>query len=113
VPLTGVPVPHAVPNTGAVGANSAGNTAKLNMQLAAEQAAGVNAPTQITGYSSHALEQIAGRDGGIGVSQSALNNAWSNPLKIEYVPSKYGPTFRYTGSDAVIVVNTEGKVVTG
>jgi filamentous hemagglutinin len=113
VPLTGVPVPHAVPNTGAVGANSAGNAAKLNMQLAAEQAAGVNAPNHITGYSSHALEQIAGRDGGIGVSQSALNNAWSNPLKIEYVPSKYGPTFRYTGSDAVIVVNTEGKVVTG
>jgi len=61
----------------------------------------------------HALEQIAGRDGGIGVSQSALAGAWSNPLKIEYVPSRYGPTFRYTGADAVIVVNTEGKVVTG
>jgi hypothetical protein len=51
--------------------------------------------------------------GGIGVSQSALTNAWSNPLKIEYVPSKYGPTFRYTGTDTVIVVNADGKVVTG
>lgn len=70
-------------------------------------------PTQITGYSSHVLEQIAGRYGGIGVSQSALNNAWSNPLKIEYVPSKHGPTFRYAGSDAVIVVNTEGKSLHG
>ncbi len=49
----------------------------------------------------------------IGVSQSALSGAWSSPLKIEYVPSKYGPTFRYTGTDAVIVVNAEGKVVTG
>jgi hypothetical protein len=59
------------------------------------------------------LEQIAGRDGGIGISKSAMDNAWSPPLKIEYVPSKYGPTFRYTGKDAVIVVNQDGKVVTG
>lgn len=100
----------SIPNSGA---SSAANAARLNMQMVAEQAAGARAPTQITGYSSHALEQIAGRDGGIGVSQSALTNAWSNPLKVEYVPSKYGPTFRYTGADAVIVVNTEGKVVTG
>lgn len=83
------------------------------MQMVAEQAAGARAPTQITSYSNHALEQFAGRDGGIGVSQSALSGAWSSPLKIEYVPSKYGPTFRYTGTDAVIVVNAEGKVVTG
>ncbi|WP_374440002.1 DUF637 domain-containing protein [Pseudomonas panipatensis] len=94
-------------------ASSATNASRLNMQLVAEQAAGARAPTQITGYSSHAVEQIAGRDGGIGVSQSALTNAWTNPLKIEYVPSKYGPTFKYTGGDAVIVVNTDGKVVTG
>jgi filamentous hemagglutinin len=99
----------SIPNSGA---NSAANAARLNMQMVAEQAAGTRAPTQITGYSNHALEQIAGRDGGIGVSQSALNNAWSNPQKIEYFPSKYGPTFRYTGKDAVIVVNTEGNVVT-
>ncbi|SEF01799.1 hypothetical protein SAMN04489800_3635 [Pseudomonas deceptionensis] len=81
--------------------------------MVAEQAAGARAPTQITSYSNHALEQFAGRDGGIGVSPSALSSAWSSPLKIEYVPSKYGPTFRYTGTDAVIVVNAEGKVVTG
>lgn len=74
---------------------------------------GARAPTKITSYSQHALEQIAGRDGGIGISKSAMDNAWSPPLKIEYVPSKYGPTFRYTGKDAVIVVNQDGKVVTG
>lgn len=68
---------------------------------------------KITSYSQHALEQIAGRDGGIGVSKSAMDSAWVNPLKIEYIPSKYGTTFRYTGSDAVIVVNKEGRVVTG
>jgi len=95
------------------GASSAANAARLKMQMVAEQAAGAKAPTQITSYSNHALEQFAGRDSGIGVSQSALSGAWSSPLKIEYVPSKYGPTFRYTGTDAVIVVNAEGKVVTG
>nr|WP_222422327.1 VENN motif pre-toxin domain-containing protein [Yersinia mollaretii] len=94
-------------------AESALNGARLNMQLIAEQAAGAKAPTKITSYSQHALDQISGRDGGIGVSQSALDSAWSNPLKIEYAPSKYGPTFRYTGNDAVIVINAEGKVVTG
>jgi hypothetical protein len=97
----------------AAGASSAVNAVRLNMQLVAEQAAGVRAPTQITGYSSHALEQIAGRDGGIGVSLSAMIDAWSNPVKIEYFPSSYGPTFRYTGTDAAIVVNPEGGVVTG
>ncbi|WP_223473007.1 MULTISPECIES: filamentous hemagglutinin N-terminal domain-containing protein [unclassified Pseudomonas] len=102
-----------IPSIPDSGASSAANAARLKMQMVAEQAAGARAPTQITSYSNHALEQFAGRDGGIGVSQSALSGAWSSPLKIEYVPSKYGPTFRYTGTDAVIVVNAEGKVVTG
>ena len=102
-----------IPSIPDSGASSAANAARLKMQMVAEQAAGARAPTQITSYSNHALEQFAGRDGGIGVSPSALSSAWSSPLKIEYVPSKYGPTFRYTGTDAVIVVNAEGKVVTG
>jgi filamentous hemagglutinin len=59
------------------------------MQLAAEQASGAKAPIKITSFSQHALEQIAGRDGGIGISQSALNSAWSNPLKIDYVPVQH------------------------
>jgi hypothetical protein len=65
------------------------------------------------GYTDHVLEQIASRDGGIGVSQGALLDAWANPVKINYVPSKWGPTFLLTGNDAVIVVNADGKVVTG
>ncbi|GKS06013.1 hypothetical protein PSTH1771_13375 [Pseudomonas syringae pv. theae] len=104
---------NSVTSTAETGASSAINAARLKMQMVAEQAAGARAPTKITGYSNHALEQFAGRDGGIGVSKSALSNAWSNPLKIEYIPSKYGPTFRYTGTDAVMVINAEGKVVTG
>jgi len=94
------------------GARSALNGLRLNMQLSAEQAAGARAPTQITGYSNHALSQIASRDGGIGVSQAALDSAWSNPSNIQYAPSPYGPTFRFTGSDATVVVNSDGTVVT-
>ena len=58
------------------------------------QAAGVQAPTSITSYSNHAVAQIAGRDGGIGVSQAAVNDAFANPVAIQYVPSTYAPTFR-------------------
>ena len=36
-----------------------------SMQMVAEQAAGAKAPTQINGYSAHALEQFARRDGAL------------------------------------------------
>jgi filamentous hemagglutinin len=96
-----------------IGASSLVNGWRLNMQVTAEQAAGARMPVQIGEYSEHALQQIAGRDGGVGVSKSSLLDAWTNPIKIDYVPTKYGPTFRLTGNDAAIVVNLDGKVVTG
>ncbi|WP_332856471.1 RHS repeat-associated core domain-containing protein [Duganella sp. S19_KUP01_CR8] len=86
---------------------------RLNAQLAAERAAGARAPTAITEYSEHVLQQIAGRDGGIGVSEAALRDAFANPTNIRFAPSKYGPTFQFIGQDATIVVNTEGRAVTG
>ena len=86
---------------------------RLSQQLAAEQAAGATAPTGITSYSTHVLEQIAGRDAGIGVSQSALEDAFANPNAIQYAPSSYGPTFRYVGNDATVVLNPQGNAVTG
>jgi filamentous hemagglutinin len=46
------------------------------------------------------------------LTHNAINEAWLHPQKMEYIPSKYGPTFRLTGKNAVIVVNQEGKVVT-
>lgn len=82
------------------------------MQLSAEQTAGVRAPTSISSYSDHALQQVAGRDGGIGVSQAAISDAFANPTAIQYVPSKYGPTFKYVGQNATVVVNPQGNVVT-
>jgi hypothetical protein len=39
--------------------------ARLTMQLAAEQAAGIRSPASITSYSDHAAKQIVGRDGGM------------------------------------------------
>ena len=86
--------------------------ARLDMQLSAEQAAGTNAPTSITSYSDHAIAQSVGRDGGIGVSQAAVNDAFANPVQIQYVPSQYGPTFKYVGQNATVVVNAQGNVVT-
>lgn len=86
---------------------------RLSQQLAAEQAAGATAPTSITSYSTHVLKQIAGRDAGIGVSESALKDAFANPNAIQYAPSGYGPTFRYVGNNATVVVNPEGNAITG
>jgi hypothetical protein len=87
--------------------------ARLNLQLAAEQTAGARAPTQISSFATHLEKQIAGRDGGIGISRPALDDAFANPLNIRYAPSKYGPTFQYIGKDATIVVNPQGRAVTG
>lgn len=96
----------------AVDVASSIQAARLNMQLSAEQAAGIRAPTSITSYSDHALTQIASRDAGIGVNQAAVNDAFANPVAIQYAPSKYGPTFKYIGQNATVVVNPQGNVVT-
>jgi hypothetical protein len=85
----------------------------LGQQLAAEEATGATAPTNISNWSDHILDQIAGRDGGLGVSQNAIEDAFNSPNAIEYSLSRYGPTFRFTGSNATIVVNPQGNVVTG
>jgi filamentous hemagglutinin len=109
--VTGSGTAGVMPVTSEGLANSVSG-ARLNMQLSAEQAAGVSAPTSITGYSNHAIAQIAGRDGGIGVNQAAVNDAFSNPTAVQYVPSSLGPTFKYIGQNATVVVNPQGNVVT-
>lgn len=98
---------------GSIGAESSVQGFRLGEQLAAEEAAGARAPIAIVSWSEHALEQVAGRDGGIGVSRTALEDAFANPNAIQYAPSEFGATFRYVGDHATVVVNTEGNVVTG
>lgn len=71
-------------------------------------------PTRITGYSRHAEEQIAGRDGGIGVNRAALEDAFNNPQAVtRRVDSEGRISYRYKGKDAVVNVNPQGVVTTG
>jgi hypothetical protein len=45
------------------------------------------APTSINGYTKHAEDQIAGRDGGIGVRRDALEDAFNHPVRTDYFSS--------------------------
>lgn len=73
------------------------------------------APKNISGYTKHAEDQIAGRDGGVGVRRDALEDAFSNPVQdVERLVDAQGRvSYRYTGDDATVVVNEQGKVITG
>jgi hypothetical protein len=73
------------------------------------------APKSINGYTKHAEDQIAGRDGGIGVRRDALDDAFSNPVRdVERLVDSQGRvSYRYTGENATVVVNEQGKVITG
>jgi len=46
------------------------------------------------------------------VNKAALMDAFPNPVHIQHVPSKYGPTFRYGGKDATVVLNPQETVGT-
>jgi len=72
-------------------------------------------PKNISGYTKHAEEQIAGRDGGLGVRREALENAFENPVQnVERLVDAQGRvSYRYTGEDATVVVNEQGRVITG
>ena len=49
------------------------------------------------------------RDGGAGVSNDAIEDAVDNPEKVE---EQEGGTTKYTGKDATVVINKDGRVVT-
>lgn len=73
------------------------------------------APKNVTGYTKHAEDQIAGRDGGIGVRRDSLEDAFSHPVRdVERLTDAQGRvSYRYTGQDATVVVNEQGRVITG
>ena len=73
------------------------------------------APKSLSRYTKHAEDQIAGRDGGIGVRREALDDAFQHPTRdVErLVDDKGRVSYRYTGEDATVVVNDQGKVITG
>ncbi|MGH9170158.1 MAG: hypothetical protein ACRD0Z_04730 [Acidimicrobiales bacterium] len=77
------------------------------VSLAAEGEAAL--PSEITGYTDHGLQQAISRDGGLGVSQSAMEDAVANPIDVVRQASG---TFKFVGNDATVVLNSDGKVVT-
>jgi hypothetical protein len=92
---------RAVPGGGeALGAIRGGRAAAD----AAEGVAGA-----ITGYTRHGLHQAIGRDGGVGVAPTAILDAVRAPVS-KSVQSD-GATY-YRGKDAVVIVNSEGRVIT-
>lgn len=66
-------------------------------------------PTRISGTTEHGGQQAQGRDGH-GVSDVAMNDAVANP--VEPPVFQDNGTYMYTGKDAVVILNEEGKVVT-
>lgn len=64
---------------------------------------------KVTGYTKHGLNQAISRDGGRGVSPKAILSAVKSPTK---VTEQAGGKAMYTGKDAKVVLNSEGKVVT-
>ena len=64
---------------------------------------------KITGYTKHGLSQAIGRDGGRGVKASAILDAVRNPTKTVF---QDGGKVKYIGKQAVVVLNSEGRVIT-
>ncbi len=64
---------------------------------------------KITGWTNHGLEQAETRDGGRGVSDAAIDDAVANPIGTK---SQSGGRTRYTGKNAVVVLNKDGEIVT-
>ena len=65
--------------------------------------------TPITGYTKHGLNQVIGRDGGLGVAPNAILNTLRFPNKIIPQP---GGTTKFVGENAVVVLNKIGRLVT-
>ncbi|MDT5233216.1 MAG: hypothetical protein QOI39_3716 [Mycobacterium sp.] len=69
-------------------------------------------PRQITGFTDHGAEQVNGRDGH-GVNDVALQDSVANPIgSPKFRPDQYGGTYTYVGTDATVVLNRDGQVVT-
>jgi hypothetical protein len=93
-------------------AESALSGSLLNQQLAAEEIAGAQLPSEITGYTGHGLDQAISRDG-VGVSVRAIGDAVRNPVSIfGRAPGAFpAGTFGFVGSDATVILNAQGEVV--
>ncbi|WP_053520313.1 RHS repeat-associated core domain-containing protein [Stenotrophomonas maltophilia] len=98
VGLSAMANPAAVATAAEIGAGAAGVTGTSGALAG-----------KITGYTKHGLNQAISRDGGRGVSPRAILSAVKEPVK---VAEQAGGKTAYTGKDARVVLNGEGKVIT-
>jgi len=98
VGLVAMANPGAVATAAEIGAGAAGVTGTSGAVAG-----------KITGYTKHGLNQAISRDGGRGVSAKAVLSAVKDPAK---VAEQVGGRTAYTGKDAKVVLNGEGKVIT-
>ena len=61
-------------------------------------------------FTKHGADQAFGRDGGRGVSDSAIRNTIKSPTKV--TPQPKNGTLKLEGSQAVVVLNQNGEIVT-
>ncbi len=97
----------------AMRAESALQGSLLRQQLVGEEIAGARMPSSISGYAGHGLERAISRDG-VGVSVRAIGDAVRSPVGIFGKPPGAFPsgTFGFVGSDATVILNAEGELVT-
>jgi uncharacterized protein RhaS with RHS repeats len=69
------------------------------------------APDSISGFTRHGMNDAIDREG-VGVSEEAMHDAVKNPTRApELQAHSEGPTYKFTGKNAVVVLNNGGKVV--
>ena len=82
-------------------------------EAAEADSAGGEPPKEITGLTEHGEQRAMGRNGGRGVSDTAMHDAVNNPIKpVDEQAHPDGSTYKYRGKDAVVVLNQNGEVVT-
>lgn len=71
-------------------------------------------PNRINGITGHGAGRIAGRDGGHGVSDKAMQDAVANPVgPPRFKVDELGRgAYVYVGKDATVVLNKDGQVIT-
>lgn len=90
-------------------ARQAATAAEQATKAAADVSGAVKQVDKITGYTKHGIDRAVSRDGGQGVHPSAILDAVKNPQKT--IEQSNGTT-KYVGSNATVVLNQQGKVVT-
>ena len=80
----------------------------FSIKLIGKVVASINSGGRIK-YTDHGYKQAMGRDGGRGISDSAIRDTIKNPTKIS---PQSGGRLRFEGSQGVVVLNKFGEIIT-